>query len=472
MAIRRNSYYADPGLAAAFDNLSEVFKTPSGSDILGYTKAGAEREKAARLAWLFENPNDPHFDRKNIAVGNYTPIQSFYAQNQNDSTTRRNADVSAKATTDVANIQQAGALARQYAQPVVLGDGQVAVLPAQTAAATGLPAQFRGNVTVGQGQVATTPTGETFKGPAKPPTDAEVRGAIIQGLPAAEQRAVAMQGVGVTNVVGGDGKPVVEFTPNAAGKPAYVKDTSKPTIANYKTADGKVGTAALGDNGKWADTQTGVELPAGSQTYTANLQGDKNATGLGTTTNNNIDQQLVDLALTEQTSKRLRNIVSSNPAVQGLAGHIRGTVQDVLQAGGEVGQLFGQNLESVKRDIAAGRVDPKVAEKFTNYDPNIPATAMLETLLTAQVAKILDPDGRISNDRYEQVRKALGAGGAFGNTAKTIATLDELDRVMAGRRNILAPVRPDAAKIGQQPGIPAGTPPAVRTWNPTTGQLE
>lgn len=472
MAIRRNSYYADPSLAAAFDNLSEVFKTPSGSDVYGYAKAGGEREKAARLAWLFENPNDPNFDRKNIATGNYTPIQSFYAQNQNDATTRRNADVSAKATTDVANINQAGALARQYAQPVILGDGQVAMLPAQTAAATGLPQQFRGNVTVGQGQVATTPTGETFAGPVKPPTDAEVRGAILQGLPQNEKRAAALQGVGVTNVEGAGG-PEVAFTPDAVGRKPVIKDTSKPTIANYKTSDGRVGTAALGDNGKWADTQTGIELPAGSQTYTANLQGDKNATGLGTSTNNNIDQQLVDLALTEQTSKRLRNIVSSNPAVQGLAGHIRGTVQDVLQAGGEVGQLFGQNLESVKRDIAAGRVDPKVAEKFTNYDPNIPATAMLETLLTAQVAKILDPDGRISNDRYEQVRKALGSGGAFGNTAKTIATLDELDRVMAGRRNILAPVRPDAAKIGQQPGAPTAAPaPTVRTWNPATGQLE
>lgn len=469
MAIRRNSYYADPGLAAAFDNLSEVFKTPSGSDVLGFTKAGAEREKAARLSWLFDNPNDPNFDRKNIAAGNYTPIQSFYAQNQNDATTRRNADVSAGASRDVANINQTGALARQYAQPVIVGDGQTAYLPSQTAAATGLPAQFRGNVTVGQGQVATTPTGETFSGPAKPPTDSEVKGAILRGLPQGDQRAVAMQGVGVTNIEGKNG-PEIAFTPDAVGKTPHEKDTRQPQNANYKTPDGKVGTAQMRD-GKWFDTQTGAELPAGSQTYTANLQGDKSSTGLGASTNNNIDQQLVDLALTEQTSKRLRDIVSSNPAVQGLAGHIRGTVQDVLQAGGEVGQLFNQNMDAVKRDIAAGRVDPKVAEKFTKYDPNIPATAMLETLLTAQVAKILDPNGRISNDRYDQVARALGAGGLAGNTARTIATLDEVDRTIKGRRDILVPVRPEAGKIGQNVA-PAAATPAVRTYNPATGNLE
>jgi hypothetical protein len=208
-------------------------------------------------------------------------------------------------------------------------------------------------------------------------------------------------------------------------------------------------------------------LPQGTQTYSANLQGDKDATGLGTSTKNNIDQQLVDLALTESTSKALRKIVSSNPAVQGLAGHLRGTVQDVIQAGGEVGQSFNVNLSKMQAEFAAGRMDPEVAKRFGNFDPHIPATAMLETMLTAQVAKVLDPNGRISNDRYEQVSKALGAGGILGNTAKTIATLDQLDRMMADRRGILAPVRPAAAAIG-----PPAAVPAVRTYNPATGALE
>src|SRR5262245_46522384 len=132
MPIRRNGLYNDPALASAFDNLASAFATPTGSDVYGYTRASVEREKAARLAELFANPNDPTFDRKNIAAGNYTPIQSFYAQDQNDATVRRNADVSARSASDVANINNAGALARTYAAPVIVGDGQTAYLPAQT----------------------------------------------------------------------------------------------------------------------------------------------------------------------------------------------------------------------------------------------------------------------------------------------------------------------------------------------------
>jgi hypothetical protein len=468
MPVRQNGIYYDPAFSTAFDNLAEAFSGPKATDVLAYAKAGAERDKNARLSELFANPNDPNFDRKNIAAGNYTPVQSYYAQDQNNST-----DLRKNAATNSANVlmgdrKNASDLAKLYATPVIVSDGQTAFLPGQTAEATGLPAQLRGNVTVKPGDQVLLPNGEAIAGAPKPMSDSEVRGAILQGLPGNEQRAAALQGVGTTNVVGKGGTPTVAFTPDAVGKQPYIKDTSKPTVANYKTPNGAIGTASMNDAGKWVDTQTGAELPAGSQTYTANLQGDKDSTGLGASTKNNIDQQLVDLALVENTSKSLRNIVTKNPAVQGLAGHIRGSVQDVIQAGGEVGQLFDVNMKKIQQDIAAGRVDPAVAQKFTNFDPNIPATSFLETLLTAQTAKMLDPNGRISNDRYEQVAKALGAGGLTGNTAKTVATLDALDREIATRRGILAPVRPDAAKIGQQP---AG-PPTIRTWNPATGALE
>lgn len=269
-SIRNNSLYADPQLAKAFDNLSEVFKTPSGADVYGYVKANAEREKAARLSALFNDPNDPDFDRKNIAVGNYTPVQSFSAQSQNDATTRRNADVSARSAIDIANINNAGALARLYAQPITVSDGQTVVLPAQTAAATDLPGMFRGNITLNQGQTATTPTGEVIAGPAKPPSETEIKAAILGRLPANEQRAVALAPAGVSAVVGPDGEPVNKFTADTVGNAPYTPDTRQPQNGNYKTADGKVGTATF-NNGtrKWVDTQTGVELPPASQIVAA-----------------------------------------------------------------------------------------------------------------------------------------------------------------------------------------------------------
>lgn len=472
MPVRKNGYYADPALGTAFDNLASAFATPSGADVAGFARASAEREKAARLAELFANPNDPNFDRKNIAAGNYAPSQSFYAVDLGDATTRRNADVSARSAANVANINNAGALARQFAQPVIVGDGQTAVLPAQTAEATGLPGMFRGNVTANPGQTVTTPSGEVISGAPKPLSETEMKAKILGTLPANEQRAVAMQGVGTTAVADDKGNPTLVLAPEAAGRTPYFNDTRAPTNANYKTPDGKVGTATQNrDTGKWHDTQTGGELPPGTQTYTANLQGDKDSTGLGASTKNSIDGQLVDLAVTESTSKQLRKLITANPGSQGIVGSIRGTVQDVMQAGGEVGQLFNVNMQKLKDDIAAGRVDPEVARKFANFDPSIPAVNMLETLLTAQVAKVLDPNGRVSNDRYEQVAKALGNGGLTGNAARTTATLDALDKIIADRRSILAPVRPVAASIGQgQPAAP-GAPQRLK-FNPATGAIE
>lgn len=479
MPVRKNGYYADPALGTAFDNLAAAFATPSGADVAGYARGAAEREKAARIAELFANPDDPNFDRKNIAVGNYSPIQSFYAQDQNNSTTRRGQDVAAGTSRDVANINNAGALARQFALPIQTAQGATTTLPAQTQAATGLPGTISGAFVTAPGDTVTRDGVTIATGAPKPMTNAEVAGAILQGLPKNEQRAVALAPAGVSAIVGPEGTPTNVFTADSVGKTPYEKDTRQPQIANYKTPAGAQGTAMLDkDSGKWIDTQTKQEVPAGSQTYTASLQGDKDQTGLGTGTKNNIDSMLVDLSLTESTSKSLRNIVANNPAVQGIAGNIRGTVQDVLQAGGEVGQLFNVNMKKMEADIAAGRVDPVIAQKFANFDPNIPAAAMLETLLTAQVAKLLDPNGRISNDRYQQVAKAIGAGGWTSNTAKTIATLDQVDKMIADRRAILAPVRPDAAKIGQAPAAAAtpaptaGAAPVVRTWNPATGALE
>jgi len=461
MAIRKNSYYYDPAIASAFDNLSAAFATPTGADVLGYTKASAEREKAARLAELFANPSDPNFDRKNIAVGNYAPTQSFYAQDQNNTTTLRGQDVAAGAQRDVAKIGADAALSRLYATPIVVGDGQTAVLPQQTQAATGLPQTIGGNVTVGQGQIVQRPDGSTVTGAAKPLNESEIKAAIIGRLPAGEQRAAALQGVGTTNVVGPDGKPTVAFTPDAVGQTAYEKDNLPAQVANFKTPDGRVGTAAFNrDTGKWTETQTGAELPAGTQTYSANLQGDKQNTGLGASTQNNVDSMLVDLTLAQDTSKQLRQMITSNPGSQGLVGKLRGTVQDVLAAGGEVGKLFDVNIQKAKADIAAGRIDPEVVAKFNNFDPSIPATSLLETLLTAQVAKVLDPNGRISNDRYQQVAAALGNGGLTGNSQRTVATLDQLDRMIESRRAILAPSAPAAAKIGQTAGAPPAAPAA------------
>jgi hypothetical protein len=204
-------------------------------------------------------------------------------------------------------------------------------------------------------------------------TDSEVRGAILQGLPGQEQRAAALQGVGTTNVVGKDGNPRVAFTPDAVGKQPYIKDTQADR--------GELQDARRPRRHGFAQRQRQVDGHADGRRAARPAARPTAPTCKATRTDwpwplarRTASKQLVDLALTDQTSKRLRDIVTKNPAVQGLVGAIRGTVQDVIAAGGEVGQLFDVNMKKMQEDIAAGRVDPAVAKKFANFDPNIPAT--------------------------------------------------------------------------------------------------
>ena len=265
-SIRKNGYYADPALGTAFDNLASAFAAPSGSDLAGYATASAVRNKDDRIASLFLNPNDPDFDRKNIAVGNLTGLNTIGAQNQNDATTRRNADVAAKSASSVANINNAGALARQFAQPVSAKDGETIYLPAQTAAATDLPGMFRGNISAKPGETVTTPIGEVLKGSAIPLTDSQIVGAITGKLPASDQRAIAMKGIGVSPIVGKDGEAVNVLTPDAAGSAPYIADTKNRQTSNYTTADGKSGIARY-DNATedWIDTSSKLPVPQGSK---------------------------------------------------------------------------------------------------------------------------------------------------------------------------------------------------------------
>ncbi|MEZ0218665.1 MAG: hypothetical protein ACAH22_00065 [Tardiphaga sp.] len=100
MAIRSSNFYNDPAFAQAASNLSSLFAPPSGADASGWASANAKNAEAKRLAEIYASAADPAFnqqtfDRRNIAVGNYNPTQSYYAQDQNNSTAVRAQDVSA-----------------------------------------------------------------------------------------------------------------------------------------------------------------------------------------------------------------------------------------------------------------------------------------------------------------------------------------------------------------------------------------
>lgn len=463
MPVRKNGYYADPALGTAFDNLAQAFATPSGADVAGYARGSAEREKAARLSDFYRLSQDPNvdraaLDRAGIGVQAFTPTQSYYAQDQNNSTTRRGQDVAAGSAANVAGINNAGELARLVAGGVTLKDGETKYLGPDAAKTMQLPEMFRGNITAAPGATVTLPDNSVIAGAPIPKTKAQAEGDIIAALEPPERRAVGLQGVGVSQIVDAiTGKPKNVLTPDAAGQTPYNVDNRQTQVASYKTADGKTGPGRLDpDTKKWVNTQTGVELPPDIQTYGATLTGDKDATGLGAPTNNKIDEQLLNLAMVEGTSKSLRALINANPGSQGIVGAIRGTVQDALAAGGEVAQLLNVNTKRFEADIASGRVDPEIVQKFANFDPSIPAVNMLETLLTAQMAKMYDPGGRVSNASWAIAKESIGAGGMMGNVKRMLGALDTLDNDIVNKRAMLTPVRPAAAAI--RPVTPAGPP--------------
>lgn len=470
MAVRSNGFYNNPEIGQAFASVAQAFAPPDGTQVLAYTKAAAEKAKEARLAELYAYAKDPtfnqtQFDRQNIAAGNYNPTSSYYAVDRSNATSLANNAADNERAVTVAGMNNRNALTTAMLSPV--GAGATRFVPPKLAEMFGTDAQQTGVVDVGTGHTATLPGGTVIEGRQTAPTMDSVKAAVFQGMPIEQQQAATFGNTPLQTIMGDDGKSKLVTSLDAIGQQPVEKDAGKAQLNNYKTPDGKTGSARFDPtSNKWMDTQTGAELPAGTVTYGATLQGDKDATGLGTGVKNNVESQLMDLSLAKSTSDQLRSIVSKNPAVNGFVGQLRGTAQNVFATGGEVANLLGANQEQLKNDILKGRVDPEVLAKFRNFDPNIPAVELLETMLTAQVAKVLDPNGRISNDRYNQVSKALGSGGWLSNTQRTMATLDTLDKIIAGRRNLLEPVAPGAATAFNRPGQIDPRPAAAAAQQP------
>lgn len=438
-SIRRNAGYAgDPYMAKAAENLAGLFAPPSGADASGWANANATREKAARLAELYANPTDPNFDRRNIAVGNYAPTQSFYAQDQNTATTRRGQDVTAH--TSVLNNQAdntRSAIVGLYGGNIGQGDVRRAV-PAEVAGLVGLPAV------------------DAAAGAPKPLSRDEVVGAAIGQLPLAQQQGLALTGPGTTNVVGSDGKPVVQSNAAAIGQPAYVNPGAgaKPSNGQFVLQDGQRG-AAVQDTatGRWRNAQTGEELPADAQiTNLPTPQGSNADIGVGKTTANAIDKQLLDIAVAKDTAVALRDLIVKSPASQGIVGWMRGTAQNLVQTGGELGAFFGGRMADVSEAIKNGTADVGLAGAF---DPNIPAIEMMANLLAFQYAKTTTGE-RLSNEMLKNAKAALGLEGLDANQANSIARINQAISRIEAQQGILS-----RARTGGAAAVSGAAPPAA-----------
>ena len=447
MNIRANRYN-DPALGAAFENIASLFAPPSAQDTAAYASAAAKKAEAERLAWLFANPNDPLADRKATMAGVYAPTQSYYAVDQGNAVTMRGQDVTAATTLDKARIDGQFGLANQFMTP--LNPGQVQPgLPGGVASQFGVPELPRA-------EGLPKPLSETEQ-LALERQQLRERGALtdemlIEGIRGAEAPV---------KVAGPDG-PVYQTPGGAIGMPAYVDAGSAPKPEN--------GMAVLRDGtsvpaiqnvttGRWMHAQTGVELPPDIQVYkTPAPVGSNEQIGVGKPVANGIDRQLIDVAVAKDTAVKLRDLIASAPASQGAVGWLRGTTQNVIATGGELGQFFGGGVAEVAQAIESGAADASLAGAF---DPNIPAIEMMANLLAFQYAKTTTGE-RLSNEMLRAARAALGLEGLTANQASSLARIDTAIKQMESQEEILRRIRTNGVGAGQAAptAAPTAAPPA------------
>lgn len=473
MNIRSNRYN-DPALGEAFNNIASIFAPPSAQDMAGYATANAKKEEAARLSQLFEAAGGD-FDRMGMATGQWNPTQSFYAQNQNNATTIRGQDVVANTSITNNTADNARALATNAA------DNERAVATNLTDNRFKLGTQFM--TPLGQGQVQPglpadiaglfgVPELPRTEGQAKPLSETEVRGGERldlreSGMLTDDMLLDEIFGSQTpVKTVGPDGGAVFS-TPGAAARsnaPAYIDAGSqaKPTNGMAVLANGQR-VPAIQDvtTGVWKHAQTGEVLPPDVQVFdTPSPTGSLEEVGVGKPVANNIDRQLIDVAVAKDTAVTLRDMIAASPASQGAVGWLRGTTQNVVQTGGELGAFFGGQMQEVSDAIASGAADANLAGAF---DPSLPAIEMMANLLAFQYAKTTTGE-RLSNEMLRASRAALGLEGLTANQASSLARIDQAISQMESQEAILRRIRTEGTGGGQSapaPGAPAAiTPPA------------
>jgi hypothetical protein len=447
-SIRRNTYKPDPYLAKAAENIAGLFAPPSGTDAAGWANANAKRAEAARIAELYAGAAGDT-DRQAVMAGLYNPTQSYYAQNQNNATTIRGQDVTA--ATSRYNTDATTGASILNNQNTVKGNTISSLYGALN------PGQVRPEVPENVASTIGLPTMAAAQGIPKPLSMDEVRAAALGQLPTFVQQQFALTGPG-TQTVMRDGAPVVESNAGAIGLAPQPDPQKiiKPTNGQF-SLNGRMGPAVQDvATGKWREAQTGAELPADA--VISNLptpQGSNAEVGLGKPAQNDIEKQLIDTAVAKDTAVTLRKLIAESPASQGIVGTLRGTAQNLLQSGGEVGNYFGGRLKAVDDAIKTGAADAGVAGAF---DQNIPAIDMLSNLLAFQYAKTTTGE-RLSNEMLRNAKTALGLDGLDANQANSLARINQAIAAIERQEGILNRARGGgvAAISAPAPAAPVAT---------------
>ncbi|MEC5291595.1 MULTISPECIES: hypothetical protein [unclassified Aurantimonas] len=443
--------YNNPALGQAFESIASQFAPPSGAEASGWANANAKNAEAKRLADFYALTQDPNadwnaIDRAGIGAGSFVPTQSMRSVEMGDATDRYGYDQSFAASTqnNVRDNQRAV---------------QVNQLDNQRAGITAL----RGKLAPGEVQPALEddlaaiiglPPMSAVDGPMKPQTEEELKAAIFQGLPDSEKRAITIGSTPVRDIVTPEGPRTVFQADSPGTEPYFNKGAeAKPDNGQFAYADGRTGPAIQDRaSGRWLNARDGTPL-VGEYNITkmAAPTGTNEDVGIGKAANNQVEKALIDTAIARDTAVALRDLVARSPASQGAVGWLRGTAQNVVQTGGELGQFFGGQMAEVAKDIEIGAAESGLAASF---DPSIPAIEMLSNLLAFQYAKTTTGE-RLSNEMLRSAKAALGLDSLTANQADALTRLNQAIQQIDNQAKILQGVRSRGiGSIGAEQGTP------------------
>lgn len=506
------AFFNNPAFGAAASSLMQMLAPPSGAEANGWANARAKQEEASRIAQLFtmaqgEGVDPTQFDRMGVAAGQWAPNQSYYSVDQSNATDRRGQDITASTSLSNNAADNARALQERQMQEAAamerLGitdatqrygiDTQAStsrtnnVLDNQQRAIGTLfgplnPGQVRPDVPDDLMGALGLPGIGAVAGAPKPLSATEVEGEFMQTLLSEpEQRARAMGSTPVENIVTPEG-PRVAYRTDAVGQEPFINQGAEaaPKMTNYQTPDGRTGTALFDPASRTlVDVASRQPLPEGTVTYQGNLQGSAEDIGLTNGVVSNVQRQVMSLEDTLGTVDQLIGLIQSSPSSQGVVGSLRGTAQNLIQTGNELGRYMGGALEEVSRDMERGLTDANLGGQF---DPNIPAIDLMTNLLAWQYAKAMGGE-RVSNEQLRTARAAIGGTGMLGNQADSLTRLTQLrdnwSRELERNRQRLGELSPRQTRPSDPmaPAAPGAAPAAggegrVRTYNPATGRIE
>lgn len=479
---RRAAAYSNPSLGLAFESLADVFGPPSGSDLYGYTRAGAEREKAQRLSDVYRRATAPGasidaLDLPAIAAGLYAPNASGWAVRTKDETDRRGQDigsadnrynVDSRDRTSRANNADTNRthVVTTYGAAIPK-DAYRPELPKTTADMYGLapiPAQ-RGVIAAQPGERNYLPDGSVLEGAPKPLTETELKAKIIAEMPKARQEDIVFGATPVDETAGGPRTRLQRLDTNT---PELPKEPAQ--VYNWRTPDGKRGGTAVMRNGKLFDSQTNVELPPGVAVQGAGAaQGKDGALGPTMANQTSANSRSAEDTVALNQLDLYETLIRNNPGTLGVVGAIRGTAQDAVASANDFVNAFGDKAPQMKDAAQAVRAGLQgVAPEL--FDPAIPEADFMRGTLAYAIARTENPSGEVSRQAYDRAYARLG-GGMLANQASALAQIGAFRKVLQAKQAGTATLR-DPSQARTDTGYQA--PPAAqrpRVINPQTKQV-